>query len=321
MNQINPEILKRYANGNCPPKEQLLVEAWLSSEENESPEQGAFAGIDREGLKQELWADLNPAFSRLKLKYQLPTLIYKVAATLTLISFVAYFGYRHTRQQQEKQSLSAALTYKELVVPKGSKAKITLTDGTEINLNADSRLKYPVAFTGNSRTIYLSGEAHFKVVKDPSKPFVIHTQKTDTRVLGTVFNLKAYPGDHSELLTVEEGKVQFSIKSNPTKPLILTRDQQGILNADGKLDREHVYAAAYSSWKSAKLRFNDLSLAEISILLNREYNIEVETKSKSLRKKRFTGTYQNSALNSIVRDISLALHCQYQLNNRSLIFY
>jgi transmembrane sensor len=133
--------------------------------------------------------------------------------------------------------------------------------------------------------------------------------------------LKAYPEDNNEQLTVEEGKVQFSMKSNPEKQLILTRNEQGILNVDGKLNQTHVYAAAYSGWKSAKLMFNDLSLAEISILLSREYNIKVAAKNKSLRKKRFTGSYQNSSLHAIVRDISQALHCQYQLNNQSLIFY
>lgn len=320
MKQIDPEILKRYANGNCTPEEEALIAAWLSYEENEPAEQDTFAGIDKKALKQGLWADLNPSPS-LKPWYQLPAIAYKVAASLILICFVAYFGLRYTGQQQEKQLLAAAPVYKELFVPKGSKAKITLTDGTEVNLNANSRLKYPIVFTGDSRTIYLSGEAHFKVVKDPSKPFIIHTQKTDTRVLGTVFNLKAYLEDNSERLTVEEGKVQFSMKSNPKKQLILTRNEQGVLNADGKLNKTPVYAAAYSGWKSAKLTFNDLSLAEISILLNREYNIKVTAKNKSLRKKRFTGSYQNSSLNAIVRDISQALHCQYQLNNQSLIFY
>lgn len=321
MKQIDPEILKRYANGNCTPEEEDLIAAWLSDEENGPAEQDTFAGIDKEALKQGLWADLTPSSSSLKPWHQLPALAYKVAASLILICFVAYFSFRYTDKQQKKQLLAATLVYKELFVPKGSKAKITLTDGTEVNLNADSHLKYPVAFTGNSRTIYLSGEAHFKVAKNPSKPFIIHTQKTDTRVLGTVFNLKAYPEESRELLTVEEGKVQFSAKSNPKKQLILMRNQQGIINAEGKLNQESVYAVAYSGWKSAKLIFNDLSLAEISVLLNREYNIQIDTKNKSLRKKRFTGTYHNSSLQSIVRDISLALHCRYQLNNQSLIFY
>lgn len=320
MKQIDPEILKRYANGYCTAEEMTLVELWLNSEENNSARQDTFKGIDKVELKQKLWAVLNPAAVS-KPRYKLPGFAYKLAACFALICTTTYFGIRYTGHQQENRALTSSLIYKELVVPKGSKATITLTDGTEINLNADSRLKYPVAFAGNSRTIYLSGEAHFKVAKDPSKPFIIHTNKTDTRILGTVFNLKAYPEENKVLLTVEEGKVQFSSKSNPAKQLILTKNQQGTLDGEGILDQKKVYAPAYSGWKTKKLMFNDLTLKEISVLLNREYNIHLEIKNKTLSAKRFTGTYHNSALQSVARDISRALHCKYQLNYQSLIFY
>lgn len=320
MKQIDPEILKRYANGNCTAEEQTIVELWLDSDENESAHQDTFTGVDKEELKQELWAKLKP-FSSSKPRYHLPALAYKFAACLALICSAAYFGIRYIGHQQENQPLASVLVYKELFVPKGNKATITLTDGTEISLNADSRLKYPIAFTGNSRAIYLSGEAHFKVAKDPSKPFLIHTNKTNTRILGTVFNLKAYPEENKELLTVEEGKVQFSSKSNPKKQLILTKNQQGTIDAAGILGQKLVYAPAHSGWRTKKLVFNDLTLKEISVLLNREYNVYLEIKNKNLSAKRFTGTYHNSSLNAVARDISLALHCKYQLNNQLLTFY
>ncbi len=276
---------------------------------------------DRNSLKNEIWDDIKPVPVEKKTRPVLSGLIWKIAASFIMVCFAGYFISRVYQTSQKDKSFAVSQTYKELSVPKGRKMQITLTDGTIISLNGDTRLKYPLEFNGHTRVVYLSGEAHFKVAKNPSKPFIIHTDKTDTRVLGTVFNVKAYPGETATILTVEEGRVQFSLKADPMKQIILIANQQGIATGDQTLDHQQVYAGGYTAWKDGKLIFNNLSLNEIVPLLNRWYNVRVTIGNHKLMKERFTGTYQRTSLNAIGQDISQALHCQFKLDGQSLIFY
>ena len=96
-----------------------------------------------------------------------------------------------------------------LTVPRGQTFKLILSDGTEVYLNADSRLVYPSRFTGKERSVFLDGEAYFRVAKDAGHPFIVRTQTLQTRVLGTEFNVSGYEGSDTEV-TLVEGSVEVS---------------------------------------------------------------------------------------------------------------
>jgi len=325
MIHIHPEILKRYATGDCSPEERELVEQWLDQEEagveEKAVDQGVFTGIDREGLKKNIWQDIKPAQSPKRSKSHISSPAYKMAACFILVFFAGYLSYRYHKQPQQEQPVTGRMTYRELAVPKGRKAKIMLSDGTVIQVNSDSRISYPLVFTSRQRVVYLSGEAYFTVAKDPSKPFIIHTANTETRVLGTVFNIKAYPEEQATTLTVEEGRVRFSLKSDTEKQLILTADQQGILGKENVPVMRKTDAARYTAWKDSELVLENLSLKDIIPLLNRWYGVKVTVRNREIGNERFTGTYREASLSSVANDISQALHCHYQINNNSLIFY
>lgn len=320
MSEIDPELLKRYASGQCSTQEIELVEHWLDQDEGAS-DPNIFEGVDKTDLKKGIWHEIQSAPIPKKSKFYIPSYLYKVAVCFILALFMGYYAVNLYKNSAHHRLTAVALVYKEVIVPKGRKAQITLTDGTFINVNSDSRLKYPVEFTGHTRVVYLTGEAHFHVAKDRTKPFIIHTARTDTRVLGTIFNVKSYPEESTTTVTVEEGRVQFSLASNPTKQLILTANLQGIAGAEQQLELQKVYAGNYTAWKNEKLIFNNLNLKEIAPLLNRWYNVNVAVGEKKLETERFTGTYQHAALNAIAEDISQALHCHYKLNAQSLLFY
>ncbi len=320
MNDIDPEILKRYAAGLCSQEEQELVEQWLDTDEDISVP-SLLAGIDKSSLKQEIWYEVRLDEPSRKKARRFPTLYQLAAACILLICFAGYFSVRFFPRTSNTQLTTASVLYKELSVPNGRKAQITLTDGTIIDLNGNSRLQYPAEFTGHTRVVYLSGEAHFKVAKNPAKPFIIHTAKTDTRVLGTVFNVKAYPEETNTVLTVEEGRVQFSLKADPSRRVILTANQQGIAGNHKALGRQQVFAANYSAWKDGKLIFTNLSLQEIAPLINRWYDVRVLNSSSDLSRERFTGTYERESLYTVAQDISQAWHCRFKFANKSLIFY
>ncbi len=319
MNNIDPEILKRYAAGQCSREERERVERWLN--QDEIPEPSLFAGIDQSTLKQEIWQEVRPDEPTGRKISRFPILYRIAAACILLVGFAGYFAVRLLPRSSYTQSPVASVIYQELSVPNGRKAKITLTDGTVIDLNGNSSLKYPAEFTGHTRVVYLSGEAHFKVAKNPAKPFIIHTAKTDTRVLGTVFNVKAYPEEKNTVLTVEEGRVQFSLKADPDRRVILTANQQGTAGDQNYLVQKQVFADSYVGWKDGKLIFNNLSLREIAPLINRWYDVRVLDSSSHLSKERFTGTYRQTPLYTVAEDISQAWHCHFKLNGKSLIFY
>lgn len=315
MEDIDPVLLKRYALGNCSKEEADKVQHWLDNQ-NLDTDPSVFGGIDRLALKQEIWEGTgfvkpvkkkNPAFAY----------AYKIAACLAIVFFAGYQFYGR------KQSVTAVKsTYRDLAVSSGRKVMVTLSDGTIVQLNGDSKFKYPLTFLKHGqREVFLDGEAHFKVAKDPSRPFIIHAAGTATRVLGTVFNLKAYPEQKGAVLTVEEGKVRFSADGNTIDHLILTAGKQGIYEAGHGFKMQEVAAEDAVAWKDSKMILKKLTLQEISLIITRWYGTRVEIKDKQLAAERFTGVYKNTTIETLAKDISMAFHCQYKLDQQTLTFY
>lgn len=321
MGAIDPQILQRYAKGECSPGERTLVERWLDQNEADTAfeDDTVINHNDEEQIKQTIWADVKPGQHAKRASRKIS--LWRIgAAASVLVLLVSGLIFKLTHRPKTLPTTQTADVYTELSVPKGRKAVLTLQDGTEIHLNSGSTLKYPQAFTGRQRVVYLSGEAYFRVKHDPRHPFIIHTANTDTRVLGTVFNVKAYPEDARTTLTVEEGRVQFALKSDPAKHLILTVNQQGVAVDNQHLQLQSVTAATYTGWKDEKLVFDNLSLVEMAPLLNRWYNLKVVTGNREIEKQRFTGTYTQEPVSTIAQDISLAFHCRYKIVNNQLTF-
>lgn len=98
--------------------------------------------------------------------------------------------------------------YNTLVVSRGGEYILTLSDGTKVWLNSETELKYPVRFTGNTREVSVKGEAYFEVKRDTLHPFIVHTPYSDTKVLGTSFNVSAYKDETTTTITLVSGKVE-----------------------------------------------------------------------------------------------------------------
>ena len=160
-----------------------------------------------------------------------------------------------------------------LITPRGGEYRLTLADGTTVWLNASSKLEYPSVFAGNTREVSLEGEAFFEVAQDVTHPFIVHTEKQRITVLGTAFNIHAYP-DESESTTLINGKVRVNSAGNT---LLLQPGQQALLDSGGQLrldpdaDLEEVAA-----WKNGYFQFNKADIRQIMQQLSRWYNVDVE---------------------------------------------
>lgn len=160
-----------------------------------------------------------------------------------------------------------------LIVPRGGEYSLVLSDGTKVWLNADSKLTYPSLFNNADREVSLEGEAYFEVEKDGSHPFIVHTKEQTIKVLGTEFNVHAYPDGGNCITTLVKGKVQVNSFS---EEMVLNPDQQAISNNNGKFSlQKNADVKEAIAWKNGYFQFDNTDLHEIMRQLSRWYNVKV----------------------------------------------
>ena len=171
-------------------------------------------------------------------------------------------------------------------VPKGTELDITLSDGTRVWLNADSKITFPVAFTGNLREVEVSGEVYFAVARDTLHPFRVITPLQTIEVLGTEFNINAYPDGKNTYTTLVSGSVKV-IANNEEK--ILVPGEQSVVSEDYFLLRE-VRIKNITSWRQGMFVFEDLTIGEILSMLSRWYEFNVFYQNQKVQEIQLRGT-------------------------------
>ncbi|RIV25397.1 DUF4974 domain-containing protein [Fibrisoma montanum] len=218
--------------------------------------------------------------------------------------------------------------------PKGTRSKIQLADGSTVWLNADSRLDYPKTFTGALREVSLEGEAFFQVAHNPQQPFVVRLKTGSVRVLGTSFNIRAYPGDSTVETAVVTGKVAFIPKQParkraglPTKQtlqpasdtLFLTPNLKAVQSLTTRqIVTQPTVAANQIAWTESKLVFRNTPLGEVAKTLERWYGTPVALERESLRQCPLTGTFQNQSLKEVMNLIAMTRRFDYELTESRL---
>ncbi len=163
----------------------------------------------------------------------------------------------------------------EILAAYGETKQITLPDQTEVWLNAGSSLKYPSEFNQKIRSVSLTGEAFFSVTKNQSMPFVVETRKLTVKVLGTKFNLKAYPNEHQTVATLQEGKIEVQTE-NQQKQQLVPNEQLVYDSQTSKMKLLKINPEDLPDWKNGNLLFAEATLGEILQTLERHFNISFE---------------------------------------------
>lgn len=162
----------------------------------------------------------------------------------------------------------------------GETTELFLVDGTKVVLNQNSRLEYPESFEGaKTRLVRLIGEAHFEVAHNSAQPFIIETPKSKVTVLGTSFNLRAYPNENFTEVEVETGKVEFKSQSNKDK-IYLIANEKGTLEAGKKLAKKEVLNLNAQVWQTQKLVLKKSDFPTAANLLERRFNVQIELAPK-----------------------------------------
>ena len=186
----------------------------------------------------------------------------------------------------KSEEKTTEVVYNKLEVPRGGECMIKLDDGTKVWVNAETKLKYPVAFVGDRREVVLEGEAFFDVAKN-EKPFIVKTSFGDVRVLGTAFGISAYASESESYTTLVRGKV--SVEREGGEPVVILPGEQVVTSKDGKMIKQQVDVEEFVGWKDGIYVFKEKSLGEIMKTLERWYNISVDFQEKSLVDLPFTG--------------------------------
>lgn len=189
-----------------------------------------------------------------------------------------YLDYSRTKNNANTLTAKNTIQTHTLTIPRGQSFEVILCDGTKVWLNANSKLVYPTAFVEKERTVYLEGEAYFKVTHNPDQPFIVKTSSIQTRVLGTEFNIRSYSPEDSHVVLIN-GKVEVSNTKGGAYTTI-TPGEDAHLQADGNFILTEVDLDSYIYWKDGYFYFDDVSLREIMQNLGRWYNISIEFRNK-----------------------------------------
>ena len=170
----------------------------------------------------------------------------------------------------------------EVSTPAGTTTSITLSDGTQVLLSANSRLEYSKSFSADKREVKLVGEARFNVAKDAERPFIVHTRQLQTQVLGTIFDVKAYPQAQHDV-TLYEGRVEVSL--NGDAPQLMQPGEQAFLNKKGKLQLAKA-SEEKGKWAEGEFAFDNRELMAVMQEIGSWYNISVVFHSRPLLEER-----------------------------------
>ena len=177
-----------------------------------------------------------------------------------------------------------------LFVPKGGEYSLILSDGTRVFVNSMTKLVYPVSFTGNKREITLEGEAYFEVSKDKSRPFIVNIKGLHIEVLGTSFNIKAYPDENQSFTTLVEGKVKLNSGTQTSALKFLEPNQQAVYDPlTSDLTVHKVDAKQFMQWTVGKYIFSNQPLGDMMKTLSRWYDFSYQFEEASLKNIRFEG--------------------------------
>ena len=224
----------------------------------------------------------------------------------------------------------------------GYKASVDLPDGSKVWLNADSKLTYDGDFRGETREVYLSGEAFFDVAKDKERPFIIHTRTINLKVLGTAFNLRSYENDNETETALVHGSVEVTLRDNPDKKIVLKPGEK-LLVKNSRVDTSvkytkknhdeeepiavltniHYYGTdsgiVETSWTRNQLVFDKENLEKIAAKIERWYNVKVIIQRENLKEGKYTATFEDENLEQVLEALKITGGFHYTIKNKQVI--
>ena len=299
-------------------------------------------GIDLSGnFSDEVKAGSNPFYKRKNVKKLL------IGCTFIVITVLSFIFLRENKNKSIAYRVKNSIKnpQSEVSTKSGSRTKIQLPDGTIVWLNGGSKLVYDNDhFGGSIREVSLTGEGYFDVVKNPAKPFIIHTSKMDIKVLGTIFNVRCYPGEKNMETSLIKGSIEVTLKNRKDKIMLRPSEKLIIINeeitapanstaankpADKKNQQDiitlrHLTVLPQDStivetaWVENRLVFSSETFEEVALKMEKWYGVEINFAADYLRKEPLTGIFKKETIGEALRALQLTTRFNFKINNNSI---
>ena len=333
----HPELLAKYLSNEVDSSEKIEVEAWLNqSEENrEYLEQSrkmldnidAFYEANRFD-SGEAWQNIKARISNPEMKViqhekfrkEVITRFYKYAAIIVFAILLGsagfYLGFRN----------KITVVYSEIIsTPNQVINEYVLPDGSVVALNSNSKLIFPKHFKGNTREVTIEGEAFFDVTPNPEKPFIINAGNAQVKVVGTSFNVSAYPETEAVEVVVKTGKVQVISKNkentgNLSEVFLIPGEKGTLDNKNSIIEKSENTNPNYLSWKTHDFVFDDVPLKEVFKCLEKTYHVNIQVNDADFNDLKLNAQFNKKSIDFILNVVELTFNLELSADNEQYTF-
>ncbi len=308
-------LIGRYLNGNSAKEDHQELKEWIDASEDHKTEFLKLKDIwdstanPKDKTEEKLIAFYKNQLERSNKSRLLWIRYSSIAAAVLLIGFILSVLLPQIVVQPHGNM-------QVFSVPLGSKSKVFLADGTEVNLNSGSELKFSENFSATNRVVSLTGEAFFKVKSDASHPFVVKTNDFDVQVTGTQFNVCTYEDNTNSSTTLAEGKIQLKMNSS-SQTFEITPGEKFDLNREThKYALDEADVESEIAWKDNEFIFSKIQFTELAKKLERWYDVKLNYSDSRLINYAFTGKFKNQeSIWQVLDALKLTAPIDYRKNS------
>lgn len=320
LKKEDQEIIERYLKGTATDQEARYVESLFAEgesdlllrhfvhkdwEENNAPHAAETGNAALESILDRIHTVIDQDQEKRSPWSRALNIYMKVAAVL-LIPLMGLTALYLTRVEQ---NTTVEKTVNEVYAPMGARATFELPDGTRGTLNSGSTLTYEIPFNAN-RVVKLEGEAWFEVTHDAQNPFRVVMDDCSVEVLGTSFNVNAYPDVDFVEVVLAEGRVNFITAKNEGIPMM---PSERLMYSRGVATKSAANPEPYRAWTEGKLIFRGDAMAEVVRRLERWYHVDIRVADKALEEYSFFATFQDDSLDEVLRFLSMTSPMNYKI--------
>ncbi len=236
---------------------------------------------------------------------------------VTIVAFITIMGIVYFLETPENPSVKTNI----ITVPAGQRVDLRLSDGSLVSLNAKSTIEYPATFSTDTREVRIEGEAYFDVAHNSKTPFVVHTQEFDIEVLGTKFNVEAYPNSDKFYTSLLEGAVKVTRKDGKGQSVKLIPNQEVYLK-EGQLVKASITEHDQFRWKEGLISFRNIHFKDLMKRLEKYYDVRIVVSNNTLDNYVCSGKLRiadglDNALNILQKD---AKYSYTKSNDKATIY-
>ena len=316
--RLNQEIIAKYLNNQCSEGEQVLVEAWFKSFENNPDGISDLSDNERDELIQRVRQNIDVNIKPVQIYKPLRWVWYASGMAAMLLIVIGLSFYFNSKTDNNLSRIKSDIPLSDWAKYENSSAKIlkiSLPDGSMVWLQPKTQLSYNQS-DRIYRQVNLRGEAFFEVKRDEARPFLIYSGKMTTKVLGTSFNVKAYPETDKFEVSVVTGKV--SVMNESEKEVFVTPKQQVILeNKSDILTINELPKDKTFYWELASLTFDDTSMKEVVSNIENNFNVKINL-NPNLKNCRLSGNFNQEHLSTILEIICKSIDAEYVMDGQEI---